>query len=226
MGDEELQKATLRVVDGTAETDELVFAFNPTEYTVAKSAAWSRPPMRGGARTGKPEFQGANPQTLQMEIFFDDWWGVDVGRSIQTLLEWVKPTRDSLAKKKPRPPILIFDWGPNPVLWEFPCYLKEVRAKYDLFSPGGRPLRASASITLEEVPFEEGRQNPTSGSIHGRRTILVSEGETLASIAWREYEDPTLWRGLATFNGIDDPLRLRPGSTLLLPTADEARRLS
>ena len=37
----------------------------------------------------------------------------------------------------------------------------------------------------------------------------------------REYGDPTLWRALAAFNGIDDPLRLPPGSTLLLPSADE-----
>ena len=30
-----------------------------------------------------------------------------------------------------------------------------------------------------------------------------------------------MWRPLAAFNGIDDPLRLRLGTTLLLPTADD-----
>jgi hypothetical protein len=31
-----------------------------------------------------------------------------------------------------------------------------------------------------------------------------------------------LWRALATFNGIDDPLRVTPGTRLLIPTSDEA----
>ena len=38
------------------------------------------------------------------------------------------------------------------------------------------------------------------------RTVVA--GDTLASIAYAEYGDPTMWRPLAAFNGIDDPLRL------------------
>jgi len=30
-----------------------------------------------------------------------------------------------------------------------------------------------------------------------------------------------MWRPLALFNGIDDPLRLRAGATVLLPTVDD-----
>ena len=36
-------------------------------------------------------------------------------------------------------------------------------------------------------------------------------GDTLASVAYAEYGDPTLWRPLAAFNGIDDPLRVPTG---------------
>jgi nucleoid-associated protein YgaU len=88
------------------------------------------------------------------------------------------------------------------------------------------PLRATANLTLEEVPVPAKKQNPTSGAIHGRRSHLIAEGDSLASIAWREYENPALWRGIAAFNGIDDPLRVKAGQTILLPTADEARRLA
>ena len=35
-----------------------------------------------------------------------------------------------------------------------------------------------------------------------------------------------LWRGLASFNDIDDPMRVAPGAELLIPTATEARRLA
>jgi nucleoid-associated protein YgaU len=40
-----------------------------------------------------------------------------------------------------------------------------------------------------------------------------------------EYGDPTLWRRLAIYNGIDDPLRLRSGLRIFIPTAAEAARL-
>jgi nucleoid-associated protein YgaU len=48
----------------------------------------------------------------------------------------------------------------------------------------------------------------------------------LQSIAYDEYRDPQLWRGIAATNNIDDPLRLRAGTSLLLPPADEAAELS
>jgi hypothetical protein len=228
MGDE-YTVATLRVVEGqvTGPT-ELLFDFNPGEYTIAKSSTWNRPQMKGGKQTGKPEFAGANAQTVQMEMLFDEWMSGEggVAKSIATLIEWVKPTDDSVKKKKPQPPIVMFEWGDNPAVTSFRGYVKQVQAKFLLFDGSGTPLRGTANVTLEEVPIPPKKQNPTSGAIHGRRTHVVVSGDSLASIAWREYEDPTLWRGLAAFNDIDDPLRVRPGATILLPTADEARRLS
>ncbi len=231
MADDGIKAAMLRVVEGTVSgPTELGFHFNPGEYTVDKSASWSRPQMKGGKQTGKPEFQGANAQTLRMEVLFDQYMsssgGGDVAKSVNTLIEWVKPTDDSVKKKKPQPPIVVFEWGDNPALTSFRAYIKSVSAKYLLFDPSGKPLRATATVTLEEVPIPPKKQNPTSGAVQGRRTHLLGEGDTLASVAWAEYEDAALWRGLADFNGIDDPLRVRPGQTILIPTADEARRRS
>jgi nucleoid-associated protein YgaU len=50
------------------------------------------------------------------------------------------------------------------------------------------------------------------------RTIV---GDNLASIAYAEYGDPAHWRPLAAYNGIDDPLRLPNGRTILLPSLEE-----
>ncbi|MGW7310516.1 peptidase M23, partial [Streptomyces sp. NPDC054835] len=36
-----------------------------------------------------------------------------------------------------------------------------------------------------------------------------------------EYGDATRWRVIAEANGIDDPMRLSPGTELLLPSAAE-----
>ena len=49
----------------------------------------------------------------------------------------------------------------------------------------------------------------------------VVTGDTLAALAYAEYDDPEMWRLLAAFNGIDDPLRLRIGSLLMLPAPEE-----
>ena len=66
MPGERLEPAYLRVIDPDPPPPEipaeLKFMFNPTEYTIAKSAAWTRPQMKGGKTTGKPEFNGSNAQ--------------------------------------------------------------------------------------------------------------------------------------------------------------------
>ncbi len=163
-----------------------------------------------------------------MEIWFDAWDAADadVTRSIMTLFEWTKPTPTSIQKKLPRPPVLGFEWGSSRILADLKVFLKTVNAKYVLFKPDGTPVRASATISLEEVPEEQPRQNPSSGSRESRRSHLMNAGDSLHSIAFREYGDPNLWRGIAAFNEIDDPLRVEAGTRILVPAIDEARRLS
>jgi len=223
-----LQKAMLKVVDGDPKTLKLPFMYNPAELTTAKSANWNRPQQKGAGSAGKPQFTGAGPQTVQMEIWFDAWDAADadVAKTVMTLVEWTKPTPSSITKKLPRPPVLGFAWGSNQILADLKFFLKTVNAKYILFKPDGTPVRASATISLEEVPEDPPGQNPTSGSRESRRSHLVDAGDSLHSVAFREYGDAGLWRGIAAFNGIDDPLRVVAGTRLLLPTADEARRLA
>ena len=224
----QLQKAALQVADGDPQTMRLEFMYNPAELTTAKSANWNRPQQKGASSAGKPQFTGAGPQTVQMEIWFDAWDAkdADVTKSIKTLFEWTRPTPSSITKKLPRPPVLRFEWGANRVLADLKAFLKTVNAKYVLFKPDGTPLRASATISLEEVPEDPPKQNPTSGARESRRSHLVGAGDSLHAVAFREYGDPNLWRGVAAFNGIDDPLRVAPGTRILVPTADEARRLA
>jgi nucleoid-associated protein YgaU len=217
-------KASLAADDGSK---ELRFRFNPKEYSITKAATWNRPTNKGAKSSTTPEFGGVQPQTVQMELFFDDWEGDgDLVGDIQTLLGWLKPTEDSIRKMKPQPQVLKFQWGGQTPLVEFKGFLKSVSAKYTMFRPDGTPVRATAQIALEEIPNDPKKQNPTSGAIAGRRSQVVTAGDSLQSVAFREYDDPALWRGLAAFNGIDDPLRLATGPRLLIPTADEAAALS
>ena len=223
-----LPKASLAVVEGATPTRFLNFSYNPTEYSVSKSARWNRPPTRGAESATPPEFTGTDPTSINMEIFFDAFEEVagDVSSDLETLLEWTKPTSASRQQNLAQPPLLRFVWGTNPVLQSFQGFLKSVSAKYTMFRHDGTPIRATATITLEEAPAETPAQNPTSGAREGRSGHVVIEGETLQSIAYDEYGRAGLWRGLAVFNDIDDPLRVPPGLELLIPTMTEAVRLA
>lgn len=216
-------KAKLVSSDGK----ELKFRFNPKEYSIAKSATWNRPTNKGAKNASTPEFGGVQPQTVQMELFFDDWEGYgNLVKDIETLLEWLKPTDKSIGNKKPEPQTLKFEWERNQSLAGFKGFLKSVSAKYTMFKQDGTPVRATAQIAIEEIPSEPKKTNPTSGSPNHRRAHVVAAGDSLHSLAFREYDNPAFWRGLAAFNGIDDPLRVRPGTRLLIPSADEAAALS
>jgi nucleoid-associated protein YgaU len=78
-------------------------------------------------------------------------------------------------------------------------------------------------MTLQELPTQKGKTNPTSGALDSTASHRVVAGDTLQSIAWAEYQDPNLWRHLAAANGIDDPLRLREGDMVLIPPPDAGR---
>ncbi|MEM8863562.1 MAG: LysM peptidoglycan-binding domain-containing protein, partial [Chloroflexota bacterium] len=58
----------------------------------------------------------------------------------------------------------------------------------------------------------------TSGSDKIDRLWQVQQGERLDFIAAEVYDDATRWRMLARHNGINDPLTIRPGDWLKIPS--------
>lgn len=207
-----LDHLTLKTKDG----QQLKCRFNPKEITVAKSSEWHATPAKGAKKAPTPEFVGANQRTLQMELFFDGWdsGAGDVTSDIEKLFTWTCPTDKSRRTPKPQPPIVVLHWGS---VHYFEVYLKSVSAKYTMFSPHGAPIRATVTVACEETPMSASGQNPTSGGVAGRRSHLLTAGESLASVAFAEYRSAALWRALADVNGIDDPTRVKPGTTLMIP---------
>lgn len=200
---------------------QIDFQFNPRELTVAKSAKWNRDAQKGSKKSGVPEFKGADPSKLTLEMFLDasDTQDDRVVKTVEQLFSCCVPTDESHQKKQGSPPWVVFHWGG---LTSFTAYVSSVQVKYTLFTAGGMPIRATATVTLEEISGEQSAQNPTSGG-SARRVHTVVAGDTLPSIAWREYGDPNMWRALAERNDIDDPMRLRTGTSLIVPAAEELR---
>lgn len=197
------------------------FQFNPKELSISKSASWQAEPARGSKKSGPPEFKGSDPAKLTLEMFFDatDRLDTSVVDAAEKLLSCCVPTDASRQSNKPSPPLVVLHWGQT---HSVTAYITSVSVKYTLFTSAGTPIRATASVSLQEMPEEPAGQNPTSGSLSVSRTHTVVEGDSLASVAYREYGDPTMWRTIAEANAIDDPLRLSPGTALLVPDLGRA----
>ncbi|MFE7745527.1 LysM peptidoglycan-binding domain-containing protein [Nocardia sp. NPDC057455] len=215
--DPPVQKGSLQPGPRRGQID---FQFNPKELSITKSAKWNRDAQKGSKKSGVPEFKGADPAKLTLEMFLDAGAEHDttVVDTVEQLFACCVPTDESHDKKQGSPPWVIFHWGG---LTGFTAYVSSVAVKYTLFTPGGLPIRGIATVTIEEIAGDQAKQNPTSGSLTARKVHTVVAGDTLASIAWREYGDPARWRVVAVANAIDDPMRLRPGAELLIPAAEE-----
>ena len=121
--------------------------------------------------TSMPEFTGSEPRSLSLEIFLDETdKGGDVSKDVDTLFACLVPLDTTLSAQKPSPPFVQFGWGTTVL---FTAFLKSVNAKYTLFRPTGAPVRAACTISLEEIPSEAGKQNPTSGSLTALRSHTV-----------------------------------------------------
>lgn len=206
--------------------DVVKFMFNPKEYSITKAAVWTNiSPADSTKRVAMAQFVNADPATLTVDVFLDATdptrRPASIKNALKKLFDACGPLPDTVDSNVPSPPFVIFGWGTT---ISFPSYLKSVTVKYTMFHPDGTPLRANASLSLVEVPAKKSFQNPTSGGLAALRTHTVVDGDSLASIAHRQYGRPNNWRAIAEANAIDDPMRLPPGNRLLVPPTDAASR--
>ena len=219
--------------DGESTETKLTFVFNPAKLDVKASAKWDQPPQSGSKKGSVPQYKGAEPRTMDLDLVLDGWdpsgptrsQQRDVQKDVATLMSWTRPTASTRTTKLPRPPYVVLQWG-NPSKPWFSCYVVSVSASFTMFDETGKPVRATVKVSLKEVPAEPGKQNPTSGSLAGHQSHLMVEGDSLPLVAHRYYDRPAYWRGIAVANGIDDPQRVRPGTRLYLPPIEEVGLLS
>ncbi|MGH3240126.1 MAG: hypothetical protein ACRDNL_07075 [Spirillospora sp.] len=207
-----------------AKMKEIKFQFNPAQMELTKSANWRSSPAVATRAGAEVEFLGSEQQSLDVEIFLDSSdrpRRTKVRDQVDTLFACLRAAPSSLPNRA-SPPWVIFEWGQFTTV-RFIAYVRQVSASYTLFSSSGVPIRATCRVSLEEIPQDTPKQNPTSGALTARSVHRLVAGDTLQSLAWREYGDATAWRVIAEANEVDDPLRLAPGRELLLPAADELR---
>ncbi|MCU0520138.1 MAG: LysM peptidoglycan-binding domain-containing protein [Anaerolineae bacterium] len=192
--------------------------FNPFEYTVTKTNTYKQERQN---RSDVPsfEFEKAGPQALKLTLVFDTYES-DEDVSLKTNQLWKlmesKTRREGNRNRKVPPPEVAFEWG----VFRFVAVVTNMTQRFTLFKPDGTPVRASVEVTftqhkdLEDYPS----QNPTSGGGDIERVWRVTAGDRLDTIAYAVYGDAARWRAIADYNHLDDPLALRAGQPLIIPS--------
>jgi hypothetical protein len=215
------KKAELEIDGG----ETITVLFNPTEYTITKTNTWNFKEVQGSSLP-PPEFGGGSPRQISLSLLLDNSV-LDDSQSVlqitQNLFKMME-VGDGQAPSGSRsqPPYVTFRWG---AVDTFKAVCTSLTCAYQLFQPNGDPIRAEIKLDLKQAePASTASsnsanlgQNPTTRSITDAGVHTVQDGDSLPSIAYRAYGDATRWRTIAEANQIDDPLRLRRGTPLMLP---------
>lgn len=210
--------------------ESVVFDYNPAAIVISHSA-----PMQTSAANGKrnsttpsapapsvnakdlPSAMGMTTISIRALTFA----GPDLVANCTLLHDWSQ-FKDSVdnSPQKMNLPNLKFSWGDL----RYPVNLNRVTINYTRFSRTGAPVRAVVDLTLHLIPKFLRPTNPSSGGLDGRSTHMLTGAETLPGLATRTYGGPEHWREIAAANGIQDPLRVRPGTVVYLPSVEEGGR--
>lgn len=205
------------LITNTVTGEGIPVMFNPEEYTVARDMTYAQTTVPG-LSAPITQFVSGGAQTLEMELLLDtyeahSWAGTAAGDDVRESLRKVTDLMN-IDPTTHAPPVLLFTWGSL----AFTCVLARASARFVMFQPDGIPVRARLQVTFNEFRNIdlEAREIKRETADYSR-LYMVSEGETLSSIAFKVYEDPALWRPIALHNRLDDPRSLSVGMQLLIP---------
>lgn len=212
-----LEKA---VITNTVTNEQVPVMFNPEEYTVNRDINYAQAAIPG-LSSPVLQFVNGNMQTLEMELFLDTYEEHRLGSAVlnraQEDVRRLAGKITGLMDIDPAthaPPVLLFTWASL----SFLCVLARASQRFVMFLPDGTPVRARLQVTFNGYRGvdTEAREVKRETADYSKRYV-VSQGETLSSIAAKTYGDPRLWRIIALGNGLDRPRPLTVGTRLLLP---------
>ncbi len=202
------------------------FAFNPKEFTVTRSNQFKEKKIPG-LPASILQFTKGNNRTIALDLFFDTYeQGKDVRMHTDIVTGWDAGAINSKlvsrqgkglmdqASKGHDPPVCIFEWG----TFTFQCVIEKVTKKFTMFLEDGTPVRATLNVSLkEERPVKLYVKEVAKESADLTKNWIVTQGESLWSIASEEYGNPQDWRLIAEANKIENPRMIEPGKELIIP---------
>lgn len=201
------------------------FLFNPKELSVEKSNQFAEVNIPG-LPSPIYQFVRGNARSVTLDLFFDTYeQGTDVRLFTDRITGW---DAGSMFSKLPgiakglmdidsdlhAPPVCLFIWG----AFIFQCIIERVTKRFTMFLPEGIPVRATLNITLKEYREVDVQVKEIAlESADLTKRWIVKQGDSLWSIAAKEYGDPSDWRLIAEANKMDNPRILKPGQAIVIP---------
>lgn len=195
--------------------------FNPETLKVTFANQLVQPAGgdQAAGNTGR-QFVGAGTTKLALTLWFDVTAMTkdpvdDVRRLTQKVIYFMTPTPDAKDAKKMVPPATRFVWGS----FLFDGIVEGLEESLEFFDANGKPLRAQITLTI-------GQQKILTAKFTGDGKVPLSPGQkpmsqakagdSVQSMAGAADKgaNPSAWKGIASANGIEDPLRLSPGQMI------------
>jgi hypothetical protein len=137
----------------------------------------------------------------------------DVRRLTQHVVFFMTPNPSKSDPNKLAPPGLRFEWGS----FAFNGIVEAMEETLEFFSPEGKPLRASITMTLvqQKILTREAKHDSNAfiAPSTGHKPLAVAKaGNSVQGMAAAKGKSD--WQGIAAANGIEDPLRMAAGTFL------------
>ncbi|HYP24486.1 MAG TPA: hypothetical protein VEV43_13005 [Actinomycetota bacterium] len=180
-------------------------------------------------------YTGGGATELQLDLLFDTFLaGEGASEDVRDLTRplWQLAENARSEGAYGRPPLVRFLWGK---VWNYPGIVQAVAERVEQFAASGAPRRSWLRMRL----LRSAEPPPPTAAAPGPGTLVLprggevppdnvmvhevagagpdAPGERLDAIAERYYGNASLWRVIATFNGIGDPLHVPPGTLLRIP---------
>ncbi|MGZ8157264.1 MAG: CIS tube protein [Methylobacter sp.] len=193
--------------------------FNPEslKLTYANQLEQPKGGDQGSGNAGR-QFVGGGTTKLALQLWFDvtamqkdpvD----DVRRLTKKVVYFMQAqeSQDPKDNKKMVPPGVRFSWGS----FLFDGMVEGMEETIEFFSPEGRALRASITMTLtqQKILIAEFKESNQARKMPGRKPLTRAKtGDSLQNMAGKKGKGD--WQSIAAANGIEDPLRLQPGQLI------------
>jgi Contractile injection system tube protein len=223
-----LAKAELRQLDSTFENEIepdtwCTVQFNPESLKVTFNNQLVKPPGAGDQRgSAASQFVGSSTTKLTLTLWFDVGSPQPAGSAVddvrkltQQVAFFITPQPAKGRNKVLLPPAVRFVWGS----FKFDGLMDSLEETLDFFSPQGKPLRASLSMTLSQQAIEFAFQDVDdagAGSSSAQTTpgttplAQTSADSTVQGLA--DAAGAADWQSIAAANGIENPRLLAPGT--------------
>jgi hypothetical protein len=198
-----------------SEGRKLDVQFNPETLKVAFSNQ-----IAGDNNNGGSAIQFASRGTTKLS--FDLWFDVtarqpdgapprdDVRKFTKEVADFMKTTKGTGKDAKFTPPGCRFQWG----TFLFEGVVESINENLEFFSEQGKPLRASVAVSLvkQDVEVTFAPSGP-AGAAGTQPQQKAQTGDSVQAMSAREGR-PEEWQERARQNGVEDPLRMKSGSSL------------